>query len=524
MSRNKQKKTVQSQIGTMDKNIPNPLGLTTDAFVNYMARMGNGSQNLTEGAEYPLTRLTRNYQLMNSLYRSHWLIRRIIDVIPQDMMKNWINIQSAMKPEDMDKVEKIIRRQRIKSKLLEAMKWARLYGGAACIIMIEGQDNREDLLSPLNVDDVVPGSFKGLMVVDRWSGITPELELIEDINDPDFGLPEFYQIRTGTQANNYFRIHHSRLIRFIGRDLPFWERQAEIYWGASEVEHVFDELKKRDNTSWNIASLIFRANINVMKMEGLGQMLALGDETAKGRVYAAMSAQNQLMSNTGLFVMDREDDFDTKQYSFGGLGEIYELFMMDIAGAAEIPVTKLFGRSPSGMNATGESDLQNYYDMISEKQEDFLRPALDKLLPIIMVSELGAIPDDFDYDFNPANTSSDTDKADLGSKITTSVLEVYNAGIISQKTALKELKQMSDRTGLWTNITDDDIDAADDEPKLDEMSEIDGEEESTNEESKQDRGILRESSSGNSKEDGNSDTKRNYSGRDIQDLKGLLRK
>ncbi|MFP3681974.1 DUF1073 domain-containing protein, partial [Pseudomonas sp. SIMBA_041] len=65
--------------------------------------------------------------------------------------------------------------------------------------------------------------------------------------------------------------------------------------------------------------------------------------------------------------------------------------MLDISGASEIPVTRLFGRSPAGMNATGESDLQNYYEVVQQQQESTLGPILDKLLPIICMSEFGAI-------------------------------------------------------------------------------------------------------------------------------------
>ena len=135
---------------------------------------------------------------------------------------------------------------------------------------------------------------------------------------------------------------------------------------------------------------------------------------------------------------------------------------MDISGAAEIPVTRLFGRSPSGLNATGESDLQNYYDMIAEKQESYLRPILNKVLPPFIISTLGSLPDDFDFEFDPVAEPSDKERADLAKCGTDNVVAAYNAGLISQRTALKELKQQSERTGVWTNITDEDIERASD--------------------------------------------------------------
>jgi len=435
-----------------------PLGLTTDAFRNVLARLGYETPNLLEGTEYPITRLTRNYQLMNSLYRSHWIVRKIIDTIPEDMMRNWITITTQLPPKEIRKIERVFRVRKVRQKILQGLKWGRLYGGAVGLIMIDGH---EDILhEPLDYDTIMPGTFKGLMILDRWSGAYPNPELVEDIDDPEFGLPESYQLTV--DEGQTITAHHSRIIRFVGRELPYWEKLAEMYWGASEVEVVFDELKKRDNTSWNIAQLIFLANLRVLKMGDMSEALAIGDEKANRDLYNVIQAQNWLMSNMGIYVLGEKDDFATHQYTFSGLSDIYENFMLDISGACQIPVTKLFGRSPAGLNATGESDMQNYYEVIQQQQESILGPIIDKLLPIICMSEFGAIPDDLDYMFNPIRTPDDKEVAELADKKTRSIIETYNAGLINQKIALKELKQLSDSTGMFSNITDEDIEQADD--------------------------------------------------------------
>jgi phage-related protein (TIGR01555 family) len=434
-----------------------PRGLTADAFQNVVARLGHGTPNLLEGTDYANTRLTQNYQLMNTLYRSHWIVRRIIDTIPEDMTRNWISLTTQMAPDQIHKIDKLWRTRQVKKKILDGMKWGRLYGGAGGLILIEGH---EDVLDqPLDFDMIMPGSFKGLLIFDRWSGITPSSELVDDINDVEFGLPRSYQVTL--ENGQALDVHHSRVVRFTGRELPYWEKLAEVHWGASEVEVVFDELKKRDNTSWNIAQLIFLANLRVLKMGDMGQQLAIGNEQAQKDMYNTLQAQNWLMSNMGMYLLDKEDDFVTHQYTFTGLNDIYESFMLDVAGACQTPVTKLFGRAPAGLNATGESDMQNYYETVQQAQETTLAPILDKLLPIMCMSELGAIPDDIDYMFNPIRTPNDKDVAELVDKKTNSINTVFGAGIISQKIALKELKQLSDTTGMFTNITDEDIELAD---------------------------------------------------------------
>lgn len=433
---------------------------TKDSFQNPLIRSGLFMPNPLETTQYPLTRFTRDWQTINSLYRSHWVVRRIIDVIPEDMIKNGYKILSQIEPKQIKRIVKLDRTTQTSRKILEGCKLGRLYGGAGALIMIEGH---EDILdTPLEYDQIMPDSYKGLLVLDRWSGITPNEELVTDVSDSEFGMPKYYTISSDNLERG-IRVHHSRILRFMGRDLPYLEKLAETYWGASEIEHVFDELRKRDNVSWNIAMLTFMANLRVFKMEGMEQVLATGSEKVLQDLYNTVQSMNVLMNNNSMQIIGANDGYESHQYTFGGIGEVYDRFMMDLAGAAETPVTKLFGRSPAGMNATGESDMQNYYDTIEEKQESLLRPVYDKILPIMMMSELGAIPDDFDYEFNPVRRPSDDEMADLASKNIDSITKAFQAGIISQKIALKELRQQAELTGMFSNITDEDIEKADDE-------------------------------------------------------------
>lgn len=436
---------------------------TMDAFQNQMARLGFGQPNLNEGADYPLTRMSQNYNLFTSLYRSSWIVRKIVDVFPSDMVKNWIKFNSSLDPEKISKINSVIRKTKTKEKIKEGLRWARLYGGAAGLILIDGD---EDLSEPLDYDAIMLDDYKGLLIFDRWNGIYPDIELEDDISDEEYGYPKYYSISLSEANNNLMlsynkqdlvKVHHSRIVRFNGRDLPLWERQAEMFWGESEIEIVFEELKKRDNTSANIASLIFLANIRVLKMNDLGQLLGASTQKAQENLYKVLQAQNQLMSNMGIYVMDKDDDFGSEQYSFGGLNDIYESFMLDIAGACEMPVTKLFGREPTGFNSTGESDLTQYYDTLEEKQETYLQPIIDKLLPIIFMSTLGAIPEDLDWEFNPCMNVNSKDLADLAQSMASPIFEAFNAGLITKEIALKELKQQNEKTGMWSNITDEDI-------------------------------------------------------------------
>ena len=435
--------------------------------------------NPMNATAYPITRLTQDYSLLVSLYRNNWIVRKIVDRVAEDMTKAWINITSEANPDALDRIDRLERVAHVRAKITEGVEWARLFGGAAGLMMIDGM-SEEDLLEPLDPNKIMPGSFKGIMVLDRWSGVYPDIGLVDDIGDPEFGLPEYYEIADYTRQNSY-AVHHSHILRFPGCHLPKWEEQSTQMWGASEIEAVFEELEKRDNTSANLAGLIFRANLNIRKIKDLGPSLTLSDAQSTSDLYATLEAQNMLLNNFATYVMDSEDDFSTIQNTtFSGLNDIYESFMLDVSGACGIPVTLLFGRSPAGMDSTGESDLQNYYDMIGQKQEAYLRPIFEKLLPVEFMSTFGYIPDDINFQFNSPRSESETEVADVVQKKATTINELFSSGLLSQPVALKELQEIGRRTDMFTNIKDEDIKAADaladvgDVPGLEDLSGMNG--------------------------------------------------
>lgn len=432
---------------------------TRDSFSNPLARLGHGAPNLMESTQYVKSGFTSDYATMTALYRESWVVKRLIDVVPQDMVKNWYRLETNMAPDLLKRFSRLERSTRVREKLIEGLKWGRLYGGAAAVMIVEGHEDALD--TPLDLDMVMPGSFKGLIVLDRWSGISPGSDIVRDVSDPDFGLPEYYDISADNLGYG-IRVHHSRVLRFAGRPLPRMEEIAEQYWGASELEHVFSELKKYDNTSYNIAMLIFSANLKVYKMQGMEEIATMNQRVLND-FYSTMSFMNWMMSSQGMQIIGQNDSFETHPYSFAGLSDVYEMFMMDLAGAAEMPVTKLFGRSPAGMNATGESDLQNYYDSIEEKQESDCRPILDRLIPVMLMSEYGAVPDDWDYSFEDCRRPTEEEKKNLAINEANAVTAIYNAGIVSQKMALRELRDSSEATGMWGGINDEDIGRADDD-------------------------------------------------------------
>ena len=421
-----------------------------DAFANPLFRLGWGSQSPLEATEYPLTRMTDNYALLNSLYRDNWVVQNVVGLMVDDMLREWFRVKGSVTPEMQDALERLERDTRLRDRINAGLRWGRLYGGAAGLIMVKGQD---DLETPLDLDMVYPGSFQGLYILDRWMGITTTNGLVMEAGEP---VPEYYSI-TDAQGNTVARVHHSHVIRFTGRELPEIERIAEMYWGESEVEALYKEVVAHDNVSANMAALTFQANINTMEVKGLEQLFSIGSSQAQRRFWQVMQAQSVLRSNFGTQVVEEGTKLTNTQYTFTGLQEVYESMALNLCGASHYPMTKLFGRSPSGMNATGESDLRNYYDYVDSQREAKLRPALQKLLPIMAMSAWGYVPDDLDFSFPPLWTPTAKEVAEIGKAKSETIIAAFQSGLLDASTAQKELKKLSDETGMFDSITDEAI-------------------------------------------------------------------
>ncbi len=430
--------------------LADPARSASDGFANPTAFLGESSPLMSSGTFFRRG-LSGNMELLTTAYRENWIAKRIIDMPSEDMTRQWYKLTTSLPDEDIRDLRRLEAKHSVRREITNAIRWARLYGGSLAVIVV--RDYAADLSEPLVLADLVPGSFQGLLVVDRSQGVTPSIELVEDLDDPDYGDPAYYDVELDLENGSHIqRIHHSRVLKFTGRELPRQEMILENYWGTSEYEHIWDELQKRSTTSANIAQLMFQANITTLKMGDFGEALISGTDEQKRNILAAMQEENRLRTNTGIQLLSAGDQMENLSYSFAGVSEVYEAFMMDMAGAAEIPATKLFGRSPQGFNANGVSDLKNYAEFISGLQERMLRPALEKLLPVMAYSCWGFCPDDLEIVFDSIIEPSPSERADLIDKLSSGVVTAFQAGLITRDEAVAELKSRGEEFGVWGKL------------------------------------------------------------------------
>lgn len=149
------------------------------------------------------------------------------------------------------------------------------------------------------------------------------------------------------------------------------------------------------------------------------------------------------------------------QYTFTGIPEVMLQIGQQISGAIGVPLVRLFGQSPTGFNSTGESDLRTYYDNVKHDQDSDLRPGMKRLLNVMYESEMGTPPaDDFSFEFKSLWQMTNEQKAQAATGMAGAIIQALQADAITPSVAMKELRKLSDVIGLFSSITDEDIDEA----------------------------------------------------------------
>lgn len=455
------RKTIEENTKTVDQS-------TADSFINFSMNLGIGSDNASSQSTYGFNPITRQRVTLEWIHRGSWLGGVAVDVVADDMTKNGVDIYGELSPADIEKINEAAVRCGVWGSVNDTIKWSRLYGGSIGVILIDGQDPS----TPLRLNTIRKDQFRGILALDRWM-VEPTLyDLVTD-QGPDMGLPKYYKITSIAPAMMNQKVHYSRCMRLDGIRLPYWQRLMENMWGLSILERLYDRMVAYDSASTGAAQLVYKSYIRTYKIKGLRSIVANGGPALDGlNRYVDMMRRYQGIE--GMTMMDSDDEFvPHSNGAFGGLSDAMTQFAMQISGALQIPMVRLFGQSPSGFS-TGEIDLRSYYDTIKQQQEKDLRRPLTKVYRAIAASEGIELPEGFRIEFKSLWQLSDGEKSVVANKNVETVCIATDAGMISRETGLKELKQQAKVTGIFTNITDSIDEEARMEAELVKQQELEG--------------------------------------------------
>ncbi|WP_018263725.1 DUF1073 domain-containing protein [Methylobacterium sp. WSM2598] len=354
-----------------------------------------------KGAGHRHLHVPRGRAELDAAYRDNWLARKVVDIVPFDMLREWRAWQAA--PAEVAAIEASEARLRLREGLLRALRLARLHGGAAILI----GDGAPDPARPLRPETVGRGGLRYLHVLSR-DALQPGA-IARDPLSPWFGEPDTYTLAGGQ------RVHPSRIVRLVGAPLPADAAEA---FGDSVLQALLEAIDQATAAAAHTAAMLPEAKQDVISVPGLSQALATEEGTR--RLTERFGYAAAMKSMFGMLLLEGDgrspegERYQQKQLDFAGLPEVARLFLQIAAGAADIPVTRLLGQSPAGLNATGDADLRNYYDHVAARQAVELTPALARLDALLLRDALGRDAPGIWFTWRPLLRDSEREKAEIG--------------------------------------------------------------------------------------------------------------
>jgi phage-related protein (TIGR01555 family) len=367
---------------------------------------------------------------LNAMHRCDWLAAKIVDIIPDDMTREWRDWQAE--GPDIEFIEEVENKFNIPGKVTLALKKARLFGGACIVIGIKGAG---DPSKELNLDRVGKDSLEYLHVLSCHDITAGPIE--RDVVSPFFGEPSYYEVnsRNGFQA----RVHPSRVVRFIGVPILDERSNTAEAWGDSILQRVYEAVQNASSAQAHIAALIPEAKQDIIYIPGLSEYAKTtsGQATLTNRFTYANAVKSMfnmlLLDGTGAPGSNGKDageKWEQKQISFAQLPELMQQFLKIASGAADITLMRLLQDAPSGLGSNGDNAMRGYYDNISARQRSELTPAMTRLDEVIIRTSLGARDPSIYYTWSPLWTLSETEKATIFSTKATAVKTLADAGLI----------------------------------------------------------------------------------------------
>lgn len=400
----------------------------SDGFVNVAAGLGT-SRDKAFGASYSYVPLDQ-YEVLTA-YRMSWLARKIVDVIPADATRNWRQWHAEeTQVSDLEKAEKALAIQR---KVKQAHIIARLLGGAALYYSVKNQDAEQ----PLELDKVRKDDLTAVTLLTRNHLIVSEMQDDEDL--PGFNEPKYYAFNTKSQGT--IKIHPSRVAVFRGLETP--QGGLDWTWGDSVLLAMLQTIKHNDSFQANAASMVYEANVDVLTIPRLMEMMAEdgGDE----KVIMYLQTVARVKGNNGMLILDGGDTsvpenasggtkYERKPMTFTGLSDLWDRMNRSAAGGADVPMTRLWGVSPGGLNATGESDANNYAQHISAEQKNYIAPNISNLDEVLIRSALGTRPPELYYDWRSIYEETPEEKINRGKSTSAIIKELNDTGLFPEDT------------------------------------------------------------------------------------------
>jgi len=387
---------------------PSPT-LRADSWSNLVTGIGAATGRL----DFQFQRELRiDDQTLEDMFHGDPYASRIVRAVPEEALRRGFSV-SCGDPAIESEIKSALDDLHVLRKVTEAWTWARLFGGAALFV---GADDGRDPALPLDMNNIRAVRF--VTVLDKRE-LFPA-SWFRDPLSPYFGEPETYRfVRSGAGGTDSREVHATRIVRFDGAVTSRRRRQQNNSWCESELQRVIAKLRDFNGTSAAAATLVQDASQGVFKIKDLMSLIAQDKQDVVRKRLQLMDMARSIARSIMLDA-DGEDFTRVESGIATGMADLVDKSFLLLAGAAEIPVTILFGQAPAGLSATGDSDIRWFYDRIDSARTNSVQPRIERIVSMFLRAKNGptggAEPDSWSIKFPSLYQLTDAESADLRAK------------------------------------------------------------------------------------------------------------
>lgn len=357
-----------------------------------------------------------------SIYVGNGLAKRYIDLVVDDMIRQWISI-----PEDTDgKVLNYLKALKAKKEFKNALRASKLFGGALIFMVIEDGKLPNE---PVDIKNI-----KAIHKLKYFSRKYVTIDSLNYYNDPtqtNYGDPQYFTVNVNGKMEVF---HESRCLVFTGEYYPQDELAInpgyEKFWGLSILQSLHETFEDYGLALQALFRSLLKANIDVLKIKNLMQLLSSKDGQKQLDARAQIFDLAKSVSTT--LLLDNDESFESISQALTGVAEVFGKLQETLAGMTGTPSTVLFGTSPKGLQADGSGEMRIYYDKIKSDQEEDMLPQLEKLVDLISYAQDAELSPDEEYciEFNSLWQQTDEQKVKMRAE-QAKTDEIYiNSGVV----------------------------------------------------------------------------------------------
>jgi phage-related protein (TIGR01555 family) len=404
-----------------------------DGWQNLVTLMGTGGDKRMHSELYWDLRPPEFYE---QLYAGGGIPARIVDLIPDESLRRWVDWLNVSKKES-EELEERCQELDLRGAFLRAWKWGRAYGGGLLHIVTDTSDPA----SPLEPGEKVIG----LRDLSRWDVRILTTDVEYDFGSPNFGHPRIYylNVQMGAQYKGY-PIHWTRMIRFDGQLVPRRTFIRNNYWHDSVLNRIYNSIRNYETSNDTAASALQDFNVDVYKLNNVAAMIGAGKEhLVKNRIEMMAFTKSTI---NAMILDTKDEEYENKGRSLEGVAELLVHQANRLVAETDIPHTKLLGESPDGSNATGNSTTQQWYNFIDSERENYAKPKLHRLINILFPDKK-----DLGFKFKPLRVLDDVETADLRYKIAQTD-DIYLTQQVLDPSEVTESRFGSDEYSMETKL------------------------------------------------------------------------